>query len=360
MKKLIFYNLIIFFSLSFFFLEFIFPFFFNTEKILYEFHNDRTVTFVPNETLRTNTDEFKIKFKTNNFGFNDYDFEGKVDILILGDSFVEAIQVKKENHFAEYIKNELNLKVAKIGMSGYGNSHYYSNYLKFVKILDPKIVLIINVFNDIENNFCDSNTQNCSSLQNICKIKDITSLNKNIKFLKIEKNDNHKFNYSEKIIQENFFVDTLKVLKKFQTYYSLRTIYSSYLKIKSINNTKYEKKEILNKECQNVSDNIFAKDYYNKVNSLLYEKIVKIDKKKILFININYPDKADLKFIKQSLKKNNYPHINLDEEFSKNFEIKSNSQTIFKIDGHWNKYGHELVGKTLNNYLKKNNLAKIK
>ena len=206
MKKIIFYNLIIFFSLSFFFLEFIFPFFFNTEKILYKFYNDRTVTFVPNETLRTNTDEFKIKFKTNNFGFNDYDFEGKVDILILGDSFVEAIQVKKENHFAEYIKNELKLKVAKIGMSGYGNSHYYSNYLKFVNLLDPKIVLIINVFNDIGNNFCDSNTQNCTGLQNICKIKDITSLNKNIKFLKIQKNTNYKFNYSEKIIQESFLI----------------------------------------------------------------------------------------------------------------------------------------------------------
>ena len=49
------------------------------------------------------------------------------------------------------------LMLVKIGMAGYGNAHYLSNYLKFSKILNPKVVIVINAYNDIDDNFCNSN-----------------------------------------------------------------------------------------------------------------------------------------------------------------------------------------------------------
>ena len=364
MKKIIFYNLFIFFVLIIIFLEFLFPYFFYNEKLVYEFHNDRTVTFISNEKLKTNTDEYNVEFKSNNFGFNDYDFKNKVDILILGDSAVEAIQVNREDHFAEYLKKELNLKVAKIGMSGYGNSHYFSNYLKFSELLKPELVIVINVFNDIDNNFCDNNTQNCTNLENICKIKNKKSFNKSIKFLKIKKNNNFEFTYAKKKVQESHKKDILKFLKKFQTYYSLRTIYTVFLKKELLEKAKVKEKENVNSKCKNVLENNFATNYYKDINKIMVNKIVNLDKKKILFVNTNYHqfnnnNKSKLKFIKESFDESKYPHINLDEEFFKKFKIKDETKTNFQYDGHWNKYGHKLVGMTLVDYIKNNEIIKF-
>ena len=36
----------------------------------------------------------------------------------------------------------------------YGNSHYFANYIEYRKKLNLKIIIIINVGNDIGNNFC--------------------------------------------------------------------------------------------------------------------------------------------------------------------------------------------------------------
>ena len=197
MKKIILYNLFFLFLFLFIFLEFLFPLFFNTPKLIYKYYNDRTVTFYPNKTLWSHTDEFKIKFTTNNYGFNDENLNENKDIMILGDSFVQSIEVDFKNHFAEYLKDNLNLKVAKIGMSGYGNSHYFANYLKFADIINPKLVVIFNYANDIHNNFCNNNTLNCTDLTKLCKIKDKQSLEKEIKFMKIN-NNKYEFIYAKK------------------------------------------------------------------------------------------------------------------------------------------------------------------
>lgn len=346
-KKIILINFLLSLLLIFVFLEFIYPIFFKTPKLIYKYHDDRTVTFFPNKTLYSHTDEFRIKFKTNEFGFNDYKFQSQTDIMILGDSFVESIQIDKENHFAEYIKKEFKIKVAKIAMAGYGNSHYFSNYLKFAELMDPKLVIIVNISNDIHNNFCDSNTQNCKNLLEICKIKNENDLKKNIQFLKIDNGD-YNFEYIKKEKKKDIKREILrKYIDRFQSYYSLRHIYSMYLK-----RNKIKEKEIIDKKiirskniCQKVSDNGYVKEYYNKINNLIYNKIVKVDNRKLLFVNIVPSTKTEETFfISKSFSESSLPYI----------DFFQNEKLTFKTNGHWNELGHRQFSTKIINELKKN------
>ena len=342
-KKIILFNCLLTLLLIFLFLEFLYPFFFKTPKLIYKYNDDRTVTFFPNKTLYSHTDEFRIKFKTNKFGFNDYKFDNSTDILILGDSFVESIQVDRKKHFAEYIKKEFKVKIAKIGMSGYGNSHYFSNYINFAELLDPKLVIIINISNDLSNNFCDSNTQQCSNTEKLCKINDEGSLNKNIKFLKINDED-HNFIYTKKKKNNDFKLKILRnFIDKFQSYYSLRHIYSMYLKKNVINENKLITKKIKNK-CKIVADNYYVKQYYTKINSLIYKKIVETDKRKLLFVNVVPHSKNEESFfLTKIFNKSSLPHINFIQ----------NKNSSFKIDGHWNDFGHREVSNIIINKIKR-------
>ena len=345
-KKIILINLSLIFVLIFLFLEFLYPFFFKTPKLIYKYNDDRTVTFFPNKTLYSHTDEFRIKFKTNKFGFNDYKFENSTDILILGDSFVESIQVDRKKHFAEYIKKEFNVKIAKIGMSGYGNSHYFSNYLNFAEFLDPKLVIIINRSNDLQNNSCDSNTQQCSNIEELCKINNEDSLNKNIQFLKID-NESYRFIYTKKEKKNDIKIKILRnFIDRFQSYYSLRHIYSMYLKRNKIIENELISKKIkkTKSNCQEAADNYYIREYYNKINNLIYQKIVETDKRKLFFINVLPNENTESLFLTKAFNESSLPHINFIQ----------NDKLTFKKDKHWNQLGHKEVSDAIINEIKKN------
>ena len=348
-KKTILFNFLLTILFIFLFLEFLYPIFFKTPKLIYKYHDDRTVTFFPNKVLYSHTDEFRIKFKTNEFGFNDYKFDNPTDILILGDSFVESVQVDKKKHFAEYIKKEFNVKIAKIGMSGYGNSHYFSNYAKFAELLDPKLVIIINRSNDLRNNFCDSNTQNCSKINKLCEINNEDNLRKNIKFLKID-NENYRFIFTKKEKKNDIKVKILRnYIDRFQSYYSLRHIYTMYLKKNIINENEIVIKKIKKNKsiCKQAGDNYYVRKYYNQINNLIYQKIVVTDKRKLLFVNV-VPQKnlanTESLFLTKTFNESSLPYVN----FIQNHKFR------FKKDSHWNEFGHKEFSDAIINEIKKN------
>ena len=57
------------------------------------------------------------------------------------------------------------------------------------------------------------------------------------------------------------------------------------------------------------------------------------------------------KLNQEQFKINNYPHINLLDNFSEDY-TNSYRSAFFEIDGHWNKKGHKVVANALINYLK--------
>ena len=359
--KILLINIIIFIFLFFLFLEFLYPRIFDTPSLTYRFWNDRPVTFYPNKTMRAVTNNYDNYFKTNSLGFNDYEIKNEVDILIIGDSYVQAVEVERKDHFASLINNYFtNLKIMKIGISGYGNDKYLSSYLEVGKKYNPKMVIIFNVGNDIRNIFCDKNNSNCDSADNIKNIKNKNDLKKFIKFLWL---DNLEYNFNIGKRSELSFREYLlrEIISRFNSYYSLRHTITNIKKFREIKKNKIYSDDGFMKNYVDLSKNQIIFDYYKDINDLIYNIIVKRDKKKLLFVTINkdvrnIPNVAQNLIndsIAKSLDEKGYNHIYLDD-IMRNFFFETNELPNWDNDEHWNKLGHKQVAEILIKYLKDN------
>ena len=98
-----------------------------------------------------------IKKRTNNYGFysnHDYITNSKPDIAIIGDSMVQAAQIRNEDSMGEVIQLQSGLKVYQLGVSGVPLSQYIQ-MIKFVKReFSPKHFAIVVVGNDFDESLC--------------------------------------------------------------------------------------------------------------------------------------------------------------------------------------------------------------
>jgi hypothetical protein len=128
-------------------------------------------TAVPDEMLgylhvpgirRTMTDpesRRKVLFETNDYGFRDSAWNpgAHPSIMVVGDSFVDAMQVQKEERFTELLAGELSRhgtswQVLNMGLGGTGPELYVERLRKFVPIFSPEyIVIAFSNPNDLEN-----------------------------------------------------------------------------------------------------------------------------------------------------------------------------------------------------------------
>ncbi|GEM_PF-1655504 len=105
--------------------------------------------------------EFKVPVQYSSKGLNDEEYaypkpEGTGRIIILGDSFTEAIQVERGSNFCEILENELNdtrapekTEVINMGVSGYSPILEYL-YLKNEGLkYDPDMVILCFFMNDV-------------------------------------------------------------------------------------------------------------------------------------------------------------------------------------------------------------------
>ena len=103
--------------------------------------------------------EFEAKITTNKLGFNDKEFSFRSDaknrLLILGDSFVEAMQVNSTDSFGSLLEKKFeDTRVYKIARSGWGQKDIL-DYLEFknIKSISPnKAVIAFFYHNDLWNN----------------------------------------------------------------------------------------------------------------------------------------------------------------------------------------------------------------
>ena len=111
--------------------------------------------------------------------------------------------------------------------------------------------------------------------------------------------------------------------------------------------------------CKIDTDNIYVKNYYKKINELIYKEIVLKDKKNLLFVTSNKtmgkisklaPNK-NLDFIKSSIEEAGYTHISLDQPMIE-YSNKIKKNTNYENDEHWNEIGHEVVAFEILKYLK--------
>lgn len=105
----------------------------------------------------------QVHIKTNAEGFtgNDYNLEkpaGTIRIALLGDSFLEAMQIDWEKTFAHLLEKKLNenstttFEVMNFGIGGQGTTEELSRYHYYVKKYQPDYVTLFFFPNDFENN----------------------------------------------------------------------------------------------------------------------------------------------------------------------------------------------------------------
>ena len=123
---------------------------------------NRPHTFLPGVTQRAVTDHYDVTFRTNALGYNDVDHAlGKAPdrfrVLLLGDSFVEGMQVAPERHLARLLeglaaRDGHALEVVAMGISGYGQSHELATYEALGRAYQPDLVIAFFCPNDLWNN----------------------------------------------------------------------------------------------------------------------------------------------------------------------------------------------------------------
>ncbi|MDH4079443.1 MAG: SGNH/GDSL hydrolase family protein [Nitrospira sp.] len=145
---------------------------FNTPAIL-RFIPGKGTTFIPNAYYRHSKEGFS-EGQFNSHGFRDYErtYEKPTDvfrILVLGDSFVEALQVPLEDSFTAQLEKMLNgarvsssrFEVLALGQSGFGTADEHLRYLNFGAAYNPDLVILaFFTGNDFRNNSKFLNREN--------------------------------------------------------------------------------------------------------------------------------------------------------------------------------------------------------
>jgi hypothetical protein len=121
--------------------------------------------FMPGaEVHATNHAEYWVRAKANSLGFLDREPAipkppGTFRVLLLGDSFVEAVQVPLEKKVQVVLEGGLRkaypsraIDVVAMGYSGIGQSGEISFYEAYGKRLQPDLVIVLAVNNDFANN----------------------------------------------------------------------------------------------------------------------------------------------------------------------------------------------------------------
>ena len=111
-------------------------------------------------------DSINVPFRYNSLGFRDEEVPGRerggFQVVLLGDSFVESLEVPYESTFLELVESELEQRmdsssVINISSQGYSTAQEILAYRKFRGLLDPDLVLLaFYTGNDFDDNLRES------------------------------------------------------------------------------------------------------------------------------------------------------------------------------------------------------------
>ncbi|MEE9466190.1 MAG: GDSL-type esterase/lipase family protein [Candidatus Neomarinimicrobiota bacterium] len=151
--------------LTFLFLEFVFfRFILPGSDFLETTFENGAFKYVPNQTgVNRWGNEIAGRFQINRNGWNSghqsYDLHrgkgGPYRVAIIGDSFVEALQVDYDQSLAEQLEQLLagQTDVYRFGLSGAPLSHYLDMLRREARLFNPDMVVIVLVHNDFDESF---------------------------------------------------------------------------------------------------------------------------------------------------------------------------------------------------------------
>jgi hypothetical protein len=143
-------------------IELLLPLFAPLPALSYHFWGNRPATLLPGVPHHALSRSYDVTFRTNALGFNDREHAregrpGTLRVLLLGDSYVEAIQVPPEAHLARRLEalaaaDGRDLEVIAMGASNQGQSHQLANYEVLGRAFAPDVVVTFFCVNDPWNN----------------------------------------------------------------------------------------------------------------------------------------------------------------------------------------------------------------
>ncbi len=341
-----------------------------TQKNLYKFNKNLGWTFAPNiSNLYSNPNKIGVRINTNENGFRDKDIlrnEKKKKILFIGDSMTAAIQVEENERFSNLVGKKLNYEAYNLAVNGYSTDQALIVLQKYISIIKPDIIFYYLVDNDFylngerylqsgfgnkwskpifNKNFDIVYAEDIISQKHTIKtfLKDKSALIRLYIYLKIKYKDKKKkylikTNKKQSIdinIFKQFYFDSEDKVKKFEIFKNLLR------EMKSI--SKKHGSILIVSRAVNIID-----------VDLEIQKMGQINSKNIYDVEDIYSDY--LYKIKKFFDENDIiylPVVNYDFNQNNIKKIFFYDENNTLLDGHYTKFGHEYVAKTMFKFIKK-------
>lgn len=282
--------------------------------------------------------QIKRQWTINNYGWNssiEYspDHAGKRLVAIIGDSYIEGLQVEPENNISRKLSSRLagSYEVYSFGISRAPLSQYL-NLLRYVnKYFQPEIV----VFNIVHNDFNESLCEDSKKKGMLC----IDSWGKEVI---PEYNEDQLIRLSRKSALVRYLFLNCHIKKFFHAFSE------HYLSMKYIYNANIDVQYVLSK--------------YNKIVRMLDHVLTSIEKEypemKILFMmdapmndlyHNNIPNSNVLwmtELMRDKCQEHGFLFLDLTGPFQESFRVNP-IRFESDYDSHWNEHGHEVAAEAL-------------
>ena len=310
------------------------------------------IKLTPNqEGIFRKKNEIQSTFKINADGWNSkypkYELEvtSKTRIAIIGDSYVEALQVDYNNSMAEQLENMLGTQheVYRFGISGAPLSQYLHMLQKEVLAYKPQIVVFVLVHNDFDESWAYKRGRYTSS------------------FLKFGIQEQTVTQELEPQSYEQSWYSPIRMSATFRYLQYRQGVNVSVLKKWILGNkTKYEANIDTTNLSQKMANNTAVVRYFlSQVSKLSqqhqFEPIVVIDGDRHHIYQNKSPIRKgsifEINDIVGSLsQEKNIKFRDLHIPFEQDFKVNKKKFNSI-VDSHWNEYGHTIVAKELHHLI---------
>ena len=301
---------------------------------------------IPDARGINKSNEFDIKVFINSEGLRDYEIPKEKPpntkrIALVGDSFIEGIQVELEKTVAKQLESNLgkeSFQVINFGVGGYGMDQKFLYIKEKVVVFNPDTIILFLSSNDLD----DIKNNNLLTKENGIL---------NFRTVKIESSKVKKI---KDVLRKSYLANFLWLfsLKKDQTI------------SKSIPMEFRLYQGLIDQETQTylemTKDLIVEAKKLTEGNNAEFILITGADRIQAhpKFTNefvenyLTTSDKIDYfnKYFNNFAKENNIIYLDLLPIFRR--EIENNHDVYFNSDGHWNEYGHGVVARNIANFLR--------
>lgn len=308
-------------------------------------NNQPVLKYKPNQSINFSlgADFYQVARKnTNNHGFvnsDHYKKNSKPHLAVIGDSFVEAMQIDFDDSISGVLKKKIGKDVYSFAVSGASLSQYIA-YAKYVEqTYNPQKYIFVIIENDFD--------------QSICSIKETLPASYYEGQFCYDKNWNLKLNEFNGYSLINFIARKSNFIRYTVLNVGInpRTIFSNRKDMQGIESDKTNSVIHLENLSYKVID-LFLKEIYLITKGKPVYLILDADRNQIYKDANKYSYFNKMRdYIKNSQGYENFKIVDLEISFEKNFR-DTGIKPEFKTDSHWDESGHMIASQAfLEEYL---------